>query len=113
MSETNDLQDEIHQLVHQNPVVLFMKGTPTFPRCGFSATVAHILKQCGLKNYVAVDVLTRPDIKTELKQYSDWPTFPQLFVSGELVGGSDITREMYEAGELQPLLQSAANLANA
>ena len=100
------LKDEIHQLVHSEPIVLFMKGTPTFPRCGFSSTAAHILKACGLHQFAYVDMLEHSDMVRPLVEYADWPTLPALFVNGELVGGCDITQEMFQAGELQPLLSS-------
>jgi monothiol glutaredoxin len=90
--------------VTANPVVLSMKGTPQFPQCGFSATAAEILKRCGVGSYVAVNVLEDPEIRQGIKDYANWPTIPQLYVNGEFVGGCDIMREMYAAGELQPLL---------
>jgi len=111
MSSTHKaLHDELHKLVSTHTVVLFMKGTPTFPRCGFSSKVAQILKQCGLKEYMAVDMLSRPDLKAELVKYADWPTLPALYINGEFIGGCDITTEMYQEGELQPLLQNTGLL---
>jgi monothiol glutaredoxin len=102
------VQDTIRDQVTQNRVVLYMKGLPEFPMCGFSATATQILKACGVTDYLAVDVLANPDIRQGAKEYSNWPTFPQLYVNGEFVGGCDIMREMYEAGELQQLLGKQA-----
>lgn len=102
-------QERIHQTVSSNPVVLFMKGTPTFPQCGFSSTAAHILKLCGVKNYVSVNVLEDDEIRQGIKEYANWPTIPQLYIKGEFVGGSDIMKEMYQAGELQKLLEGIAS----
>ncbi len=95
--------DRIRDIVTQNPVVLFMKGTPVFPQCGFSNVAAQAVKACGV-DFVAVNVLMEPDIYENLKYYANWPTFPQLYVKGELVGGADITKELYEKGELQAML---------
>ncbi len=103
MSEA--LKQEIHEIVSNNPVVLFMKGTPTFPRCGFSGTAAQVLKLCGVKEFAAVDMLARPDLVRPLVEYADWPTLPALFIRGEFIGGCDITRDMYQEGELQKLLE--------
>jgi len=95
------IQDTIREQVTTHPVVLYMKGTPQFPQCGFSATVVEILKRSGVTEYVAVNVLENPEIRQGIKEYASWPTIPQLYVGGEFVGGCDILREMYEAGELQ------------
>ncbi len=95
------IQDTIRDQVKSNHVVLYMKGTPQFPQCGFSATVVEILKRSGVADYVAVNVLENPEIRQGIKEYASWPTIPQLYVGGEFVGGCDILREMYEAGELQ------------
>ena len=95
--------DRIKQDVSSNPVVLFMKGTPVFPQCGFSAAVVQILTHMGVK-FKGVDVLTDPEIRQGIKEYSSWPTIPQLYVKGEFVGGCDIIREMFESGELKTLL---------
>ena len=95
------IQDKIRDQVKSSPVVLYMKGTPQFPQCGFSATVVEILKRCGVKDYVAVNVHADDAIRQGVKEYANWPTIPQLYVNGEFVGGCDIVREMYEAGELQ------------
>jgi monothiol glutaredoxin len=99
-----DVQDKIREQVTKNRVVLYMKGTPQFPQCGFSATVVEILKRCGVSDYVAVNVLEDTAIREGVKAYANWPTIPQLYVNGEFVGGCDILREMYQAGELQQLL---------
>ncbi len=99
----NTVHDRIQQEVDDQPVVLFMKGSPIFPQCGFSATVVQVLTQVGVK-FKGVDVLTDPQIRDGIKAFSDWPTIPQLYVKGEFVGGCDIIREMYENGELQQLL---------
>ena len=93
----------IETIVGDNDVVLFMKGTPLFPQCGFSSRAVAILDHCGIA-YESVDVLQDMDIRQGIKTYSDWPTIPQLYVKGEFVGGSDIMMEMFEAGELQQML---------
>ena len=100
MSEANNRIDEI---VRGNDVVLFMKGSALFPQCGFSARAVAILERVGVEPHT-VDVLQDPEIRQGIKSYSDWPTIPQLYVKGEFVGGSDIMMEMYEAGELQQLI---------
>lgn len=97
-------QDRISQIVNDNDVVLFMKGTPLFPQCGFSSRAVAILDHLNVE-YASVDVLQDQEIRQGIKAYSDWPTIPQLYVKGEFVGGSDIMMEMYEAGELQQLMQ--------
>src|SRR5438876_11891696 len=89
------IQDTIREQVTTHPVVLYMKGTPQFPQCGFSATVAEILKRCGVTDYFSVNVLADDDIRQGIKEYANWPTIPQLYVNGEFVGGCDIIREMY------------------
>jgi monothiol glutaredoxin len=102
---TNDIVfDRIKQDVTSNPVVLFMKGTPVFPQCGFSAAVVQILSHLGVK-FKGIDVLTDPEIRQGIKEFSSWPTVPQLYVKGEFVGGCDIVREMFSSGELQALLK--------
>ncbi|MPT47406.1 MAG: Grx4 family monothiol glutaredoxin [Sphingobium sp.] len=101
MSE--DVQSRIATLVGDNDVVLFMKGTPLFPQCGFSSRAIAILEHLGVA-YETVDVLQDQEIRQGIKEFSDWPTIPQLYVKGEFVGGSDIMMEMYEAGELAQLL---------
>ncbi len=95
---------QIKQEIEDNAVVLFMKGTPMFPQCGFSAAVVHALTQMGVK-FKGVDVLTEPALREGVKAFADWPTIPQLYVKGEFVGGCDIVREMYESGELKTLLE--------
>lgn len=90
-----------------SPVVLFMKGTPDFPQCGFSAQVAAALREVGAK-YDSVNIFEDPELRDELKRYSNWPTYPQLYVNGELVGGCDIVLEMYQSGELARVLAAAA-----
>ncbi len=92
--------DRIRQDLLDNEVVLFMKGTPVFPQCGFSATVVGVLSHMGIK-FKGIDVLQDPGLRDGIKQFSNWPTIPQLYVKGEFVGGCDIIREMYESGELQ------------
>ncbi len=100
-------QDKIHAQVNANPVVLYMKGTPQFPQCGFSGATVQMLQACGLQDFAAVDVMADPDIRAGIKAYANWPTIPQLYVNGDLVGGADIVHEMYESGELQLLVNSA------
>ena len=99
----SDAQNRIDELVKNNDVVLFMKGTALFPQCGFSSLAVAILDRLGV-SYETVDVLQDPEIRQGIKQYSDWPTVPQLYVKGEFVGGSDIMMEMFESGELQQLI---------
>ena len=101
-----DAQSRIADIVKTNDVVLFMKGTALFPQCGFSSRAIAILDRLGSK-YETVDVLQDPEIRQGIKEYSDWPTVPQLYVRGEFVGGSDIMMEMFESGELQELLAAA------
>lgn len=100
----SDVQAEIKEMVEQNDVILFMKGTPIFPQCGFSSVVAGVLNHLGVE-FASVNVLEDPDIRDGIKVYSDWPTIPQLYVKGEFVGGCDIVKEMFEEGELRPFLQ--------
>ena len=95
-----DIQDVIRDQVTNNAVVLYMKGTPQFPQCGFSSTAVQILKGCGVREVLAVNVLTDPEIRQGIKEFSNWPTIPQLYVKGEFVGGCDIVREMFQANEL-------------
>ena len=97
----SDIRQTIDNEVKSNDVLLFMKGTPVFPQCGFSAAVVQILTNLGVK-FKAVDVLKDPDVRQGIKEFSNWPTIPQLYVKGEFVGGADIIREMYEAEELAP-----------
>ena len=100
-----DAQDKIKAQLEENDVMLYMKGNATFPQCGFSGKAIGILKACGAK-FDTVDVLSNPDIREGIKQYSNWPTIPQLYIKGEFVGGSDIMMEMYQNGELQEKIQA-------
>ena len=100
----SDISDRIKEQVTQNRVVLYMKGTPQFPQCGFSATVAEVLKRCGVNDYASFNVLQDDALRQGIKDYSNWPTIPQLYVDGEFIGGCDIVREMYQSGELQQIL---------
>ncbi len=102
----SDVNARISDLVTSNDVVLFMKGTPLFPQCGFSSRAVAILDHCGVA-YESVDVLQDMEIRQGIKNFSDWPTIPQLYVKGEFVGGSDIMMEMFEAGELQAMLDES------
>ena len=104
-------QDTIRQQVTSHPVVLYMKGSPQFPQCGFSATATQLLKMSGAGDIFTVDVLQNPEIREGIKQFANWPTIPQLYVNGEFVGGCDIMREMYQSGELQKLVASATKRA--
>jgi monothiol glutaredoxin len=101
---TNPAHDKIAKDVAENDVLLFMKGTPVFPQCGFSAAVVHILSELGVK-FKAVDVLKDPEIRQGIKEFSNWPTIPQLYVKGEFVGGCDIVKEMFENEELDKFLK--------
>jgi monothiol glutaredoxin len=102
------IQDVIRDQVTKNPVVLYMKGTPDFPQCGFSANAIGILRACGVEQPFTVNVLENADIRQGIKDYANWPTIPQLYVNGEFVGGCDIMIEMYQSGELQKVLEKAA-----
>ncbi len=102
-----DAQQLIKQQVEGHPVVLYMKGTPQFPQCGFSALAVQALNACGVRQFFSVNVLENPEIREGIKRYANWPTIPQLYVKGEFVGGSDIVKEMYQSGELQKLLEGA------
>jgi len=104
---SQEAQKWIVDTVTNNPIVLFMKGTGQFPQCGFSGRAIALLKACEAKNVVTVNVLEDSDIRQGVKDYSNWPTVPQLYVRGEFVGGSDIMGEMYESGELRTLIQAA------
>lgn len=103
---THDVTDRIKQIITKDDVVLFMKGTPLFPQCGFSNRAVSILNHLGVE-FASVDVLQDAEIRDGIKAFSDWPTIPQLYVKGEFVGGSDIMLEMYEAGELHSLFGKA------
>ena len=99
--------DTIKSQIEGNPILLYMKGSPQAPMCGFSAQTVQCLIACG-ERFAYVDILSNPDIRATLPEYATWPTFPQLYVNGELVGGCDIVTEMFQAGELQPLIKEAA-----
>ena len=101
-----DVIEQIKKTVEENPVVLFMKGSPDFPQCGFSMRTSEALKACDVE-FAFVDVLANPEIRANLPQFSSWPTFPQLFINGELVGGCDIAMDLYEKGELQKMAKEA------
>ncbi len=101
----SDVSERIKQNLDENDVVLFMKGTPVFPQCGFSATVVGVLTHLGVK-FKGIDVLADMEVRDGIKRFSDWPTIPQLYVKGEFVGGCDIVREMYETGELAELMRN-------
>jgi len=101
IKETNKEQ------IAANPVLIYMKGSPDAPQCGFSSQATQILMACG-ERFAFIDILANPDIRATLPQVSEWPTFPQLFIGGELVGGSDIIAEMYQSGELQPMIKAVA-----
>ena len=103
------VQDKIREQVTGHAVVLYMKGTPQFPQCGFSANAVQLLKSSGVRDLFTVNVLAEPEIRQGIKEYANWPTIPQLYVKGEFVGGSDIMKEMYEAGELQTLIAGIAS----
>ena len=100
-----DVNERIKKQLDTYPVLLYMKGTPDFPQCGFSANAVGILKECGVKDMFTVNVLENPDIRQGIKEYANWPTIPQLYINGEFIGGSDIVSEMYQSGELQTLLK--------
>jgi monothiol glutaredoxin len=102
-----NVQEMIKQQVGSHPVVLYMKGSPDFPQCGFSAASVQILRACGVRDLFSVNVLEDPAIRQGIKEFANWPTIPQLYVNGEFVGGSDILHEMFQSGELQKLLESA------
>jgi len=102
-----DIIETIKEQINNNPVLLYMKGSPDAPQCGFSAQVTQVLMACG-ERFAYIDILANPEIRANLPQYSDWPTFPQLFVDGELIGGCDIIVEMHQSGELLPIIKAAA-----
>ena len=106
-----DCKDRIQELMSANRVVLYMKGTPQFPQCGFSALAVEILKRCEVNDFKTVDVLADSEVRQGIKEFSDWPTIPQLYVDSEFIGGADIMKELYENGELQDVLRpkEAAN----
>jgi monothiol glutaredoxin len=107
IGEDVDTIDKIKKQIADNAILIYMKGNPKMPQCGFSARAVQCIDACGV-DFAYVDVLANPDIRKTLPDYADWPTFPQLYVKGELIGGSDIIIEMYEQGELESLLREAA-----
>jgi monothiol glutaredoxin len=104
----SDVQQRIDSIVKGHKIVLFMKGSPQFPMCGFSGRAIQLLKACGVKEVATVDVLQDMEIRQGIKDYANWPTIPQLYINGEFVGGSDIMAEMFDSGELQQAIESAA-----
>ena len=106
-----DIKQRIKDQVTGSPVVLYMKGTPQAPQCGFSALAVQVLTACGVPNFASFNVLADAEIRQGIKEYANWPTIPQLYVNGEFVGGSDIMKEMYQSGELQKLLETSAQKA--
>ena len=109
---SNPVNDRIDALVKGNDVVLFMKGSPLFPQCGFSSVASQILQRLGTE-FKSVDILQDPELRQGIKEFSDWPTIPQLYIKGEFIGGCDIMKEMYESGELKQLLQEKGVRFNA
>jgi monothiol glutaredoxin len=105
-----DIMETIKEQLENNPIILFMKGTPQMPQCGFSAKTVQALMACG-ERFAYVNILEQPEIRENLKIYSNWPTFPQLYVNAELIGGCDIVTEMFESGELKELIKNAAESA--
>ncbi len=103
---SDNTADRIRKTIDENRIVIYMKGTPTFPMCGFSAATIEVFNELGVP-YETVDVLTDPEIREGIKRFSEWPTIPQVYVKGEFVGGCDIIREMHASGELQPLVRAA------
>ena len=110
MSEQDDVAGRIQQQIADNPVILYMKGTPQMPMCGFSMRTVEVLKQCE-QEFAYVNIIADPSIRETLPKVSDWPTFPQLYIEGELVGGCDITMELAESGELKKMIDAAASKA--
>lgn len=102
-----EIVERIESQLREHPVLLYMKGTPAFPQCGFSAKATQVLEACEAE-FSTVNIFEEPDLREALKEYSNWPTYPQLYVKGELIGGCDIMLEMYQSGELQKLLKDAA-----
>ena len=105
------VEEHIKKTITENPVVIFMKGTPDLPQCGFSIRTSQALKACNVE-FAYVDVLAEPEVRSTLPGISNWPTFPQVFINGELIGGCDIAMEMFEKGELQSIAQAAAGAAD-
>lgn len=104
-----NIHDIIKQQITENNIILYMKGTPQFPQCGFSAKAVSILKACGAEGFAGVNVLENPEIRQGIKDFSSWPTIPQLYVQGQFIGGCDIMIEMHESGELQELISEVIN----
>ncbi|MBR9727105.1 Grx4 family monothiol glutaredoxin [Shewanella intestini] len=100
--------DKIKQQITENPIIVYMKGSPKLPSCGFSSQVAQVMINCG-EQFAFVDILQHPDIRAELPKFANWPTFPQLWIEGELIGGCDIVTEMFQKGELQPMIKATAD----
>ncbi|WP_350337989.1 Grx4 family monothiol glutaredoxin [Sessilibacter corallicola] len=105
-----DIIETIKSQIEENPIILYMKGSPSAPQCGFSMRASQALMECG-QRFAYVDILSNPEIRTNLPTYANWPTFPQLWVNGELVGGCDIITEMHQNGELKPMVEAAAPAA--
>ena len=103
-----NVQEQIKNVVEENSIMLFMKGSPDFPQCGFSGRLVQILQACGVQ-FASADVLSDDQIRQGIKDFSNWPTIPQLYINGEFIGGSDIVTEMYESGELQAKLETVSN----
>jgi monothiol glutaredoxin len=101
------IQDKIRETVTHHPIVLYMKGSPQFPMCGFSASAVQVLKASGAEGIFTVDVLQDEEVRQGIKEYANWPTIPQLYIKGEFIGGADIIREMYQSGELQQLIAAS------
>ncbi|MFV9989227.1 MAG: Grx4 family monothiol glutaredoxin [Coxiella endosymbiont of Dermacentor nuttalli] len=99
------IEEKIRKQIKNNPIVLYMKGTPDFPQCGFSGHVVHILRQCGEVNFTSFNVLELTELRQGIKDFSNWPTIPQLYIKGNFIGGSDIVSELFESGELKKLLE--------
>jgi monothiol glutaredoxin len=108
LATTEEVLSKIKQQIAAHPIILYMKGSPEFPQCGFSSRAVQCIKACGF-DFASVDVLANPEIRQYLPQIANWPTFPQLYVKGELIGGSDIISELFERGELEVILRSAAS----
>ncbi len=106
-----EIHETIREQIASNPILIYMKGSPDQPQCGFSSQAIQVLMACG-ERFAYIDILSNPEIRSNLPQVSDWPTFPQLFIDGELVGGCDIIVEMYQSGELQPMIKQAAEAAS-
>ncbi|MDF2530102.1 MAG: glutaredoxin-like protein [Gammaproteobacteria bacterium] len=100
-----EIENKIREQIAQNPIIIYMKGTPQFPQCGFSAKAVQVLRECG-KEFAFINILENPDIRATLPKMANWPTFPQLYIKGELIGGCDIMCEMHAAGELKPLVDA-------